>query len=261
MTTGHSVLIDPAADEFAHQRVRGDEALVDVAEKLQRGQHLPQLVKALDALGHRGKEFGGRGVEKRGLIGVGGVEAQISLFLKRRDVGKLAPADVAPHGHGHGRVGAAEIVVPHHAAHQAEPGALEDDAAVEDNVAPGGDVELEGLGMPVGDHVVQGVDALEDHHLVLLELDGLGGLLNAHLAGELILRHIDPLALGQLGEVLVQKLHVQAQGRLQVDVPLRGAGRGGRVHGVEVVVHRHIMAAHALLLQRGGDLHGRGGLA
>ena len=65
LKTENSILIDPAADELAHQRVGGDQALVDVAEELQRGQHLPQLLIAIDALGHGGEELRGRSIEER----------------------------------------------------------------------------------------------------------------------------------------------------------------------------------------------------
>ena len=100
-----------------------------------------------------------------------------------------------------------------------------------------GDIELEGLRVLGGDVVVQSVDALEDDDLVLFELERLGGLEHAHLAGELVLRHEYPLAARELGEVLVEEVHVHALGALEVDVALLGARRSGGVDGAEVVVH------------------------
>ena len=115
--------------------------------------------------------------------------------------------------------------------------------------------------MHVGYHVVERVDALEDNDLVLAELDGLRRRLDAHLARELILRHEDTLALGEHGEVLVQKLHVHAARRLQIHLALRCARHGGGVDGLEIVVHADIVRLDADVLQLIGQLHRGSGLA
>ena len=114
--------------------------------------------------------------------------------------------------------------------------------------------------MHLGDHAVEGVNTLEDHHFVLLQLDGLGWLLHTHPPGELILGHEHPLPPGEHGEVPVQQLHVHAQGRLQIQLALRGAG-GVLVDGFEIVVHGHIVGAYPPPVQLLGDLHGGSGLA
>ena len=115
--------------------------------------------------------------------------------------------------------------------------------------------------MARGDHVVERMDALEDHDLILAQLEGLRRLKGAHAAGEFVLRHMDALAAREHREVLVHQLHIQAERAFQVVLPFRRAGRGLGADGVEVVVHAHVMAADAAPLQRLGDLHGRRRLA
>ena len=199
-------------------------------------------------------------VEDRQLIGKGGVKAEVRLVLEGGYVAQLAPSDVCPHAHGLQRIGAAELVVAHHAPHQAEPGALEDHPALELHIAAGGDIELEGLRVHVGDHGIERMDTLEYDHLVLFQLDGLGRLLDTHAAGELVLGHIDALAPRKLLKVPVQEIHVQTQRRFQIQIPLRRAGRAA-VYGFEIVVHAYVVGVHTALLQRFGDLHGSRGLA
>ena len=232
-----------------------------MAEELERGENGAKLVKTLDPLGHGLEELGGHMVEYRQLIRHGGVELEVGLILEGGDVHLLAPAHIGPHAHGLRRRGAPEVVVPDGAAHQTEPCAFEHDLSLKLHIAAGGDIELEGLRVLVRDHVVQGVDALENDHLIAAQLDGLGGLLHPHPAGELIFGNKDALALGQHGEVPVQKLHVHAVRGLQIQISLRGAGGGGRVDGLEIIVHGHIVGADAPLFQGFGDFHGRGGLA
>ena len=69
------------------------------------------------------------------------------IFLVGRDVQLLAPAHIGPHLQGKGSVAAPELIVPDNAAAQAQPGMLEYDGAVlVQQVAAGGDVQLEGFG-------------------------------------------------------------------------------------------------------------------
>ena len=112
--------------------------------------------------------------------------------------------------------------------------------------------------MHVGDHVVERVDALEDDDLVGVQAKGFAGLQHAHLAGKFVLGDIDALAPAQQIEVAVQQLHVQAQRRFQIHLALRRAGHRVRRDGLEIVVHRHIVGAHAAAVQLVGDLHGGG---
>ena len=63
------VFVDASADKFTDKRVGGHKALLYIAEKLQRRQHLAQLVKTLDALGNGAEKPGGNAVENRRLIG------------------------------------------------------------------------------------------------------------------------------------------------------------------------------------------------
>ena len=115
--------------------------------------------------------------------------------------------------------------------------------------------------MAAGDVVVEGVDALEHHDLILAQLQGSGPAVIAHMPGKLILRNPDLLPFGQGGEVPVQQLHIQAQGGFVVDVPLRGPGSGAGVDGMKVVVHRHRVGVDPPALELLGDLHGGGGLS
>ena len=105
------------------------------------------------------------------------------------------------------------------------------------HIGPGRDIQLEGLGILSHDHIVQGVDALKDSQLVGPQLQRLRQDVGAHLSGELVLGHVDGLPPVQHGEVSVQQLDVEAEGRLVVDGALPVPGRRLRVDGVEVVVH------------------------
>ena len=77
-----SVLVNPAADELADHGILGDEAVVDVAEQQQGGEHPLQFLKALDTLRDSVEQLGRRGVHHRKLIGEGGVELEIRLFAE-----------------------------------------------------------------------------------------------------------------------------------------------------------------------------------
>ena len=139
---------------------------------------------------------------------------------------------------------------------------LEDHAAVlVQNVAAGGDIELEGLGVLAYDDVVQGVDALEDGDLIVSQPQGLGENVGAHLAGEFKFGHVNGPALVQHGEVAVQQVDVQTEGGFVVDGPIPVPGGGLRVHGVEVVVHGDGVGYNPHLLELLFNLHGGGGLA
>ena len=104
------------------------------------------------------------------------------------------------------------------------------------------------------------MDALEHDDLVLLELDGLGRFEHTHLAGKLVFGHINALALSEQVKVLVQKLHIETQGRLKVDLTLGGAGGGGRVYRHKIIVHADIVGVHALAFQLLAYLASRGRL-
>ena len=129
------------------------------------------------------------------------------------------------------------------------------------HIGPGRDIQLEGLGILSHDHVVQGVDALKDSQLVGPQLQRLRQDVGAHLSGELVLGHVDGLPPVQHGEVSVQQLDVEAEGRLVVDGALPVPGRRLRVDGVEVVVHGDGVGLDAHFLQLLFDLQCRGGLA
>ena len=64
-----SVFVNAAADELAYHGFFGDQAMVNDPEELKRGQHLAQLVKALDALGHGLEQLRRRLVEHGQLVG------------------------------------------------------------------------------------------------------------------------------------------------------------------------------------------------
>ena len=105
------------------------------------------------------------------------------------------------------------------------------------------------------------MDALENGDLVIAQLEGLALNIRAHLPGELKLGNQDLLPPVQGGKVLVEQVHVHAEGGLVVDLPLPVPGRCLRVHGLEIVVHADGVGVDAHLLQLGLDLLGGGGLA
>lgn len=259
-TMSISVFVYAAADELAYHGFLGDQALVNDPEELERGQHLTQLVKALDALGHGLEQLRRRLVEHGQLVGERGVELIVGLVLIRGDVQLLTAADVCPHTHRLGGGGAAEVIVPNHAPHKAEPRALEDYAVAEEHVAARGDIELEGFWMRVRYHVVESVDALDDDDLILLELDGLGGRETPHAPGKFVLRHVDALTFGEHVKVPVHKLHVKAERGFKIQIALRCAG-AALVDGLEIIVHANVMRADAAAVELLGDLHRGRGLA
>ena len=195
----------------------------------------------------------------RHLVGQGGVEDVVGPVLVGGDVQLLPPADVGPHVQGFGHAGAPEVVVPHGPAGQAHPGAFEPQVLPLQHIGPGGDVQAHGGGVPAGAVVVEGVDALEDGHLVLPQAEGGAHLVVAHLPGELEVGHHDGLPLGELGEVGVEQVHVQAFGGLKVDGPIGGAGDGLGVKGLEVVVQGDGVGQDPPPLQLLLDLQGGGG--
>ena len=105
------------------------------------------------------------------------------------------------------------------------------------------------------------MDALAHDDLVLAETHGPADRAGLHARDEIVARQVDLLAAGERVEVLAEQVHVQARGGLEVDVALRRARRGARVHGAEIVVHGETLAADAHPAQSLGNLHGRGGLA
>ena len=181
--------------------------------------------------------------------------------LVGRDILFLPPADIIPHQQRFQQVCPAEIVVPHGAAGDAHPGALEAQLLPLQDVGAGGDIHARGLRVAAGNVVVEGVNALEDGNLVLPQPQGGAPAVVAHLAGELEVGDDDLLPPGQPVKGLVQQFHVQQFGGLVVDVPLRRAGGRPAVEGLEVVVHGHRVGVDPPALQLPLHLHGRGGLA
>ena len=109
--------------------------------------------------------------------------------------------------------------------------------------------------------VIEGVYALENGYLVRAQLERLAGLHDTHLARKLILRHVDALTVGELCEVLVQELHVQALRALEVVIAVGGARSGFGVYGFEVVVEAYGVALYPAVGKLLFYLLGRGGLA
>ena len=207
--------------------------------------------------------FQGVGVvgKHRHLVGQGGVDDDIGPVLEGGDVLLLAPAHIIPHQKGFQKVCAPEIIVTDRPAGNPHPGALEPQFLPLQHVGAGGDVQAGGLRVTAEDVVIEGVDALENGDLVLVQLQKGAPAVVAHLAGKLILGHHHPLAPGQLGESLVQQVQVQQHRRLVVDVPLGGAGGGLAVEGLIVVVHGDGVGVHPPALQLLLQLEGGGGLA
>ena len=195
------------------------------------------------------------------LVGQGGVKHNVGLALEGGDVQFFTPADIGPHLQGPGHLGAPKAVVPDGPAGQPHPGGLEAEDGTLVHVGAGRDIQLCGLGMPAGDVVVQGVDALKDGNFVLFQFKGGAQAVIAHLPGELISGNGNLLPLGQGGKMPVQQLHVQKQGRLIVDDSLGGAGCGFGIQGDKVVVHGHGVGVDPTAAQLLGNFHGRGGFA
>ena len=220
------------------------------------------IVAALVLLGHRRHDGLGVAGHHRSLVGQGGVELDVGGVLVGGDIQLFPPAHVGPHVQGAAHVGAPEIVVPHRPPGEAQPGALEHHPAVFPlDVAPGGDVQPGGVGVAVGELGVQGVDALENGHLVLPQLQGGAPAVVAHLPGKLKPGHQNPLAPGQLGEVLVQQLQVHHLRRLVVDGAVGRAGHPVGIGADEVVVHGYRVGAHPPALQLLAELFRRRRLA
>ena len=249
-------------DQFMDQRVRRRQLGVDGLEPVEGGHQVEQLVAALVLCGHRRHDGLGVGRHHRRLVGQGRVELDVGGVLIGGDVQLFSPADVGPHIQGAADVGAPEVVVPHRPAGEAQPGALEHHLAVVVlDVAAGGDVQAGGVGMAVRELGVQGVDSLEDCHLVFGQLQGGAPAVVAHLPGKFELGHQDPFPPGELGEVLVQQLQVHHLRGLIVDGPIGGAGHMGGVPADEIVVHGNRVGAHPPAAQLLAEFFRRGGLA
>ena len=258
------IVVGASADELPGQGLGGDMLFIQGLNFVQAPEDvLHHLVLPFGKLLQQGDH---KGLQGAGAEGQGGVEHQIRVFLVGGDIQPLSPADVLPQLQSKGRVAAPELEVPDNAAAEADPGLVKHQRTVlVQNIAPGGDIELEGSGVLSHDDVVQGVDALENRHVVLPQPHGPGEDVRAHLPGKLILRNMNQLPPVQHGEVLVQQVHIQAEGGLIVNGSLPVPGEGLRVHGLEIVVHGnrvgHNAHLHQLFLdfQRGGGLPGAGG--
>ena len=261
-------MIAPAADELPQKGAGGHKSGVHSGKSPEGLHHLVELLPAgivgvqmVQRLRKRGGIVGKQG----DLVAQGRVDDDVRSVLEGGNIAFFAPADVVPHGQGGGHVGAPEIQVPHRPAGDAHPGALEPQLLPIQNVGAGGDVEGGGFGMASGDVVVEGVDALENGDLIGPQGEGPPPGVVAHLAGKLKLGDNDFLPPGELGKSLIQQIHVQQQGRFQIDVTLRRAGRGGAVHGLEVVIQRDGVGGDPpafqflLQLEGGGGLAGAGG--
>ena len=115
--------------------------------------------------------------------------------------------------------------------------------------------------MAASDAVVEGVDPFKHHNLVFPQPERGPPAVVAHLADKLILGDQDLLPPAQGSKVPVQQLHVQAERGLEIQLSLRGAGRGLWIGGFKVVVHGHRMGVHPPPLELLRDFHGGGGLA
>ena len=102
--------------------------------------------------------------------------------------------------------------------------------------------------------VVERVDALEHGDLVFLQTQRSARLQIAALMHKVVARHKDAPAFGKDGEVLVQKLHIHAQGRFEIVLPFGRARRRLRGDALEIVVHRDAVRAHAAPLEHLADL-------
>ena len=105
------------------------------------------------------------------------------------------------------------------------------------------------------------MDAFKDHDLILVELNGFGRLGDAHSPGKLIFRNEDAFAARKSIKMLIEKLHVQAERRLQIDLSLFGTWCRLGIDGLEIVVHSHIVSPDPFAFERLRDLDGCGGLA
>ena len=81
-----SVLVYSAAYKFPQQRIGRDVLFIYLAEKLQRGQHLTQLVKALYALRYLAEKLRCKAVENSQLMGEGGIKLIVCLVLIGRSI-------------------------------------------------------------------------------------------------------------------------------------------------------------------------------
>ena len=115
--------------------------------------------------------------------------------------------------------------------------------------------------MAAGDAVVEGMDPFKHHDLVFPQTERSPPAVVAHLADKLIFGDQDLLPPAQGGKMAVQQLHVQAERRLKIQFPLRGAGRSLGIGRLEVVVHGHRVGVHPPPPELLRDLHGSGGLA
>ena len=113
------------------------------------------------------------------------------------DVELFSPAYIGPHVQGALHVGAPEIVVPHRPTGQPHPSALEAHLAFPvHHIAAGGDIQPGSLWMLPGDGGVQGVNPLEDGHLVRAKAQGSALAVVAHAPGELEVGEQDFLSPG-----------------------------------------------------------------
>ena len=98
------------------------------------------------------------------------------------------------------------------------------------------------------------MDALEHGDLVFLQTQRGARLQIAALVHKVVARHKDAPAFGKDGEVLVQKLHIHAQGRFEIVLSLGRARRRLRGDALEIVVHRDAVRAHTAPLKHLADL-------
>ena len=88
-------------------------------------------------------------------------------------------------------------------ANNPQPGPLETHLPFVHDAGTGGDVKGGGLRVPPGNVVVQGVNALKNGHLVLIQLQERPLTVVAHLTGKLKFWNEGPVPVGEAGERLV----------------------------------------------------------
>ena len=209
---------------------------------------------------HVGEQLLHDRAQGRDLVVVGAVDVVVRGLLVGGDVALFTAAHIGPHAERVGSRRAAEVVVAHGPADHAQPHAVKDLLILVEDVGCRGDKEPRGLRVAVGEHGVQAVDALKDHGLVFVQLQG-RALFGDALALEVVVGHQDLLAPVERAQVLVEQIDAQGLGGLEIQLTV---GRSGEavvgLHAV-VVVERDHVAVDAALLQRPADAGGGGGLA
>ena len=181
--------------------------------------------------------------------------------LEGGDVLSFAQTDVPPHPQGLLCGGAPEVVVPDDPAQQPHPDPVKDLHVLLVDRGRGGHEQPGGLRVLAGEHGVQAVDALEDDHLLIVELDGAVLLRHLILDLEVKIGNYDLPALIQGLQVLADQRDVQALGGLQIRLAVLGLGEVRLVLGAVVVVQGDHVGEDPPIRQGLPQTGCRGGLA